>query len=252
MSKNLIITTHTDGSLNHWHITSKKLLHTLIESGNHIYSVDFNKTGEKFATGGLDAQIRVYDENKPSNFYVLQEGAVPIHKNRVFAVKFLHDDANMLLSGGWDKTVFLWDLRMKNSVGFLYGPNICGDSLDYRDFLVLTGSWRTEKQLELWDIRKMQKVQDLLWPEFEENLENRRSSFVYTCQFDKNAGKYIAAGSSGNNEIRLFDKNQGFLCVDGKKNMENGVFSLDWSENKGIFAFAGGNGMAGVVRVGKL
>jgi len=32
-------------------------------------------------------------------------GGASGHSNRIFAVKFDHDDPNLLVSGGWDSTV---------------------------------------------------------------------------------------------------------------------------------------------------
>lgn len=36
---------------------------------------------------------------------------MPGHSNRVFSVKFDKDDENLLVSGGWDNTIQIWDLR---------------------------------------------------------------------------------------------------------------------------------------------
>jgi WD40 repeat protein len=33
------------------------------------------------------------------------------HINRVFAVKFDKEDENLLISGGWDNNIKVWDLR---------------------------------------------------------------------------------------------------------------------------------------------
>lgn len=53
----------------------------------------------------------------------------------------------MLLSGGWDNNVKIWDLRTGAAVRSIYGPYICGDALDIHDGYVLTGSWRADRQL---------------------------------------------------------------------------------------------------------
>lgn len=180
---------------------------------------------------------------------VLQEGNAPTHTNRIYGIKFLHDDPNLLISGGWDKVVLLWDVRTGRAENYLYGPMICGDSLDYKDGLILTGSWRSEDQLELWDIKMMKRVQVIKWLEFNENILNHQKSFVYTCQFQKGKGNYIVAGSTGNNEIRLFDSKKNFECVDGVKDLGQGVYSLDWGncpETK-EFGYAGSNGLCGLI-----
>ena len=46
----------------------------------------------------------------------------------------------VMLSGGWDKTVQVWDQRAGPlAVRSLYGPFICGDALDLEGDRVLTG-----------------------------------------------------------------------------------------------------------------
>ena len=67
----------------------------------------------------------------------------------MFSVKFKPDDPNILVSGGWDNTVQIWDVRQEKSVQNFYGPHICGDAIDVRDNTILTGSWRPENQLEV-------------------------------------------------------------------------------------------------------
>jgi WD40 repeat protein len=68
----------------------------------------------------------------------------PGHSNRVFSVKFLPDVPNTFISGGWDGNVLIWDLRERKAVGSIHGPNLTGDSLDYKNGHVLTGSYRTK------------------------------------------------------------------------------------------------------------
>ena len=52
--------------------------------------------------------------------------------NRVFALKFLEETPNILLSAGWDGNLLIWDLRDHKCVGTIFGPNLSGDSLDFR------------------------------------------------------------------------------------------------------------------------
>ena len=71
------------------------------------------------------------------------------HSNRVFSLKFCPDDENLLVSGGWDNTVQVWDIRVGHSVRSIFGPHVAGDSVDVTGQTVLTGSWRPEKCLQV-------------------------------------------------------------------------------------------------------
>ena len=39
------------------------------------------------------------------------------HSNRVFGVHWANFDENVLLTGGWDRTVQMWDLRVRKNIG---------------------------------------------------------------------------------------------------------------------------------------
>lgn len=109
-----------------------------------------------FATAGKDSIIRIYDEETR---VVTQELAGvgwkdAGHNNRIFCVKFIPEDPNILLSGGWDTNVIFWDLREKKSIRSFLGPKICGDAIDYKNGKILTGANRAKSQLEVWDFDK--------------------------------------------------------------------------------------------------
>ena len=98
------------------------------------------------------------------------------HSNRVFCVRFNHHNGNVLASGGWDNTVQIYDIRRKGPCMSIYGPHICGDAIDfYKDsYTLLTGSYRQDDVLELWDIRKKdERVRLIDWngPKASETLQ---------------------------------------------------------------------------------
>ncbi len=75
------------------------------------------------------------------------------HSNRIFSLKFNPADPNMLVSGGWDNNVFIYDVRKKGPVSVIYGPHIAGDSLDFLDdHTLITGSFKGSDQLQTWDV----------------------------------------------------------------------------------------------------
>lgn len=101
----------------------------------------------------------------------------PGHSNRIFSVKFSPLDPNMLVSAGWDNTLYFWDIRDSKSFGSIYGPSVSGDSLDIKGKMILTGSWRSKEQLELWDFQSRKKISDIHW----DKGYSPERAMVYSC-----------------------------------------------------------------------
>ena len=78
-----------------------------MDNTNSIMCLDYNSDGSMFVTGGKDFHVKVYDEDTKS--ISLDFGPAdynwPGHSNRVFSVKFLTNEPNLILSGGWDSSV---------------------------------------------------------------------------------------------------------------------------------------------------
>ena len=107
------------------------------------------------ATAGKDKYIRVYDEATKSCVVELCGGwgkEAPGHSNRIFSVKYSRSEPNLLVSAGWDNTIQVWDVAAGSPVRSMYGAHICGDAVDLRGSEVLTGSWRPNNQLQVWDL----------------------------------------------------------------------------------------------------
>ena len=100
------------------------------------------------------------------------------HSNRVFSVKFVPEDDNMLVSGGWDNTVQIWDSRVEMAVRSFYGPHICGNAVDVKDGMVLTGSWRQEHQLQLWDFGTGKLIEEIQW-----GPKSKQDCMLYCAKF---------------------------------------------------------------------
>lgn len=66
---------------------------------------------------GKDTVIRIYDEQTKSLAQSLKAlGDCEGHSNRIFCLKFNPYNPNLILSGGWDNTVVINDLREKGPV----------------------------------------------------------------------------------------------------------------------------------------
>lgn len=189
----------------------------------------------------------MYDEGTKSIKTELSGGfwQFPGHSNRIFALKFHPEDSNIILSAGWDSVIYFWDIRDKHSFASIYGPAVCGDSIDIKGGQVLTGSWRNKDQLELWDFGSRKKIQGIDW-EYGTNIE---SAYVYACQFSKKNDDDIIAGCSNLNEVKLFDRTANYREYGKISGVDKGVFSVDFANNSETFSFCGGDGR---VHVGQL
>mmetsp|Transcript_12401 Transcript_12401/g.29104 ORF Transcript_12401/g.29104 Transcript_12401/m.29104 type:complete len:426 (+) Transcript_12401:80-1357(+) len=266
-TKNVLVAANAVGSIQHWHVTSGKCLHTIEEKDNQIFALDYRPDGLMFATGGKDATVRVYDESTKTCTMSLKGapgyGAnVPAgHSNRIFSIKWHNTDENLLMSGGWDNTIQIWDTRLQKSVRSIFGPHLAGDSLDMAvdsagKATILTGSWRPEGPLEMWDFESGALEEQIEW---KDSLIQNQPCMLYAAQFSKasvsetsSAARYVAAGGSGANETRIFDRLAGSgqtALVGTVAGLNRGVFCVDWSPVQDKIAIGGGDGTIRILDV---
>ncbi|KRX01594.1 WD40-repeat-containing domain [Pseudocohnilembus persalinus] len=240
--KNVVITGSADGKIQHWHVTDGKELSSIQEENNQINSLDFNQDGKQFVSGGSDNIIRLYDETTQqctAQFQSIgwQDSG---HNNRVFCVKFLQDDQNIIMSGGWDSNVHFWDQRTKKSIKSFFGPKVSGESLDYKNGQILAGSYEAKHQLAIYDYGTCEKVKEILW-----NPKDTKESgaFVYGCQFSKTSDDTILAGVHGLNQARFFNRQNDYQPIADIEGFKNGIFTVDYGNFSNKFAAAGGDGL---------
>ena len=145
-STNLLFYAHVNGYVGVLDRLSMKKIMT-IEETDEIASMDFNIDGSYLAMVGKDYTIKLYDThlNRSSfNKMVKSYGchnkchnttgnhAQILHTNRLQSVKFSNMSNDVLFTGGWDRTVKVWDKRTSNGlVNTIHGPFICGgDGID--------------------------------------------------------------------------------------------------------------------------
>ena len=94
-----------------------------------------------------------------------EKGKLMGHGNRVYCVKFNKGDQNILVSGGWDNNIFVYDMRYRGPVHAIYGPHICGDSIEFKrdGYTMICGSYRGEDALEAYDLRMMRRSRVFSW-----------------------------------------------------------------------------------------
>ena len=125
----------------------------------------------------------------------------------------------------------------------LYGPHICGDALDLKNTEILTGSWRSTNQLELWDFGSGERISEVPWSTGQSQFaaSSQDPCMLYAAQFSRDAiGRFIVAGGSGSNEAKVFDHAADDALVGTVTRLKGGVFSVDFSPDREKVAIGGG------------
>jgi WD40 repeat protein len=152
------------------------------ETDNEVLSVDYAPDAMHFASVGRDRIVRLYDEKSAKVVSEMQSGydfmgnVTAGHNNRIYAAKFA--EPNVLLTGGWDKTIQVYDCRTGKSARVLYGAKVSGDGLDVRQTLVLAASCEKSNQLQLFDYGSGRQLPAEALP------SNVGDSQLYACKFE--------------------------------------------------------------------
>ncbi|KAL4494012.1 hypothetical protein ABPG72_022029 [Tetrahymena utriculariae] len=244
--KNVITTGDGNGNIIQWHTTSGKELERINEKDNEILCLDYDNKGQYLATGGKDSTIRVYDEVSKIIEYKLNGPGYTndqSHQNRIFSVKFLPEDSNLLISGSWDQNINLWDLREKKCVGSFIGGKISGDSIDYKNGKILVGANTAKDQIKIFDYKERKLINEVVY----DQNKKENGAFIFGAQFQKNNDETISVCSSGRNELKVFDQLKNYQPLSTVTNFPKGIYSLDYANQINKIAFGGAGGLLVVV-----
>lgn len=156
---------------------------------------------------------------------------------------------DVILTGGWDNTVQFWDVRQGHAVRAIFGPHVCGDAVDISQDgdTILTGSWRMDKQVQLWDFRSERLLENIPW---RVGRSLSQPCMVYAAQFSRTAGStMIAAGGGGANEAKLFDRTRGGAVCGVIAGLSRACYSIDFSGGGSMLAVGGGDGSIRVLDI---
>ena len=203
--QSMLLCCFSDGVINEYVSPVGKLSSTVIEKDNQTFVLDIDPFEEKFCTGGKDYRVRVYDlETKDLIQKMIPvDSKEPGHAQRIFALTYKKDDPNVVISGGWDKTLQIHDIRKGGPVGYIFGPDLSSNALDIHDNTIVTGSHRGKNPLQIFDLRKKEQIQTLEW---DYSGEVSETSYL-NCAAISHSGDMVIAGGKGE-EIKFFEKDE--------------------------------------------
>jgi COMPASS component SWD3 len=222
-SRSILNAVHSDGKVSQWYVVNGKILYTFEEPGNFIMCLDYDSSGRNFATGGSDNTVRMYDDETKSLVYKVSNSFDYVsHSNRIFSICFGKQQANenLLVSGGWDNTIKFFDIRIKSIVNSILGPHINGDSIDLKNWDLLTGSHDIKDQVKIWDIRNF-KCKETVSFEPNSKKDDLCVTGINTAQFSKNIDHFrdknfdtFACGGQKRNQVRIFTNDHHLIDVE--------------------------------------
>lgn len=253
----LVTTVNAEGQIRHWDANhTGECVSVVTETENPLYCIDYTFDGTDFATAGKDRIIRIYDEKtrKLKGQCSGGDGRESLgcglgHTNRIFCLKYHPEETNILLTGGWDKTVQVWDTRVGHAVRSIRECDINGDALDFSQDggTLLAGSWRTANALQIIDFGTGEVIENVNWgaPTVDENC------MVLAANFSRDpTSTMIVAGGSLVNEAKFFVRGGETAAAFGAlTDLPKPVFTTDFSNNTRFAAVGGGDGSIRVLEV---
>lgn len=209
---------------------------------NVVLSLDFSPDGRYLVSGSADKTVRIWDVARDR---MMQAFSLPGHSDRINDVAF-SPDGKRIASGSFDKTLILWDAVRGLKIRELekrHGDRVVSVAFSrYGGYLASGGD---DKRILLWDgqtgnfIKELYKqettVADLSFsPDGTRLLTGSGIGTGYVCHvlavpsgkvitpFDRHDnvvvaiafspdGKLVATGGSNNNEIHLWNPDNGLI-----------------------------------------
>lgn len=190
-------------------------------------------------SGSLDGQLKLFDVNTHT------ESTIGSHEMAARCVEYV-DKVNGILSGSWDRTIKLWDVRDKQCVGTYEQSNGKVYSMSVKDEKIVVAT--SDRKVLIWDLRNMAQY-----------MMKRESSLKYqtrSIRIYPNKEGYVMSSIEGRVAVEYFDpdpevqkKKFAFKCHRNKEdNMETiyPVNAISFHNVYNTFATGGSDGFVNI------
>ncbi|XP_034936497.1 WD repeat-containing protein wdr-5.3-like isoform X2 [Chelonus insularis] len=250
LHQNILYASSACGNIFLCTINTNQLSRFIEEPKNEINTIDVSANGRYIVSGGKDAALRLYDAESAKLITIYKENEVDLtdnrvgnyHRMRIFTAKFHHSYVDLIVTGGWDDTVRIWDTRINTgSIKVIKGPHICGDAVDMKDSHIITGSWVVRGSLQLWDITTCKLIETIMPVNRPTSLDGE---FLYALQYFNGdpEGGHVVAGGSGTGALEIINIKE--KKVVGKFEVTKAITTLDSFKTSIVFG-----GMESVIRI---
>ncbi|MCI4385557.1 hypothetical protein PGIGA_G00051840 [Pangasianodon gigas] len=172
----------------------------LMGSNAGITSIEFDSTGSYLLAASNDFASRIWTVDD----YRLRH-TLTGHSGKVLSARFLLDNAR-IVSGSYDRTLKLWDLRSKVCMKTVFAGSSCNDIV-CTEQCVMSGHF--DKKVRFWDIRAESTVCELeLFGRVTSLDLNHDRTELLTCSRDD----LIKIIDLRSNAVRQTFSAQGFKC----------------------------------------
>ena len=155
ISKNgsTLVSASTDNTIKIWNIKkdNHKLIKTFPIKNHRVEEIKFAPDNIHFATAGSNAEIRLWDRRKNSddeNLFITLKG----HRGKVNSIDY-HPSQNLLISGGADKYIMLWNLDQNK---FIYKNMGHKGQINAISFSAAGDKYATgsmDRTVKIWNLR---------------------------------------------------------------------------------------------------
>ncbi|KAI9179203.1 hypothetical protein H9P43_005865 [Blastocladiella emersonii ATCC 22665] len=245
-TRDVLVAGYPDGVVVAWHAPTGKRVWTFSEGDNQVFALEFSPLSPVLATAGSDCVIRIYDDRddtlhvtaagtrKPVQ--LLHDGAAGAsagHTNRIFCLRWHPKRPELLISGGWDSTIQIWDRRAGLSLRSIFRPHVCGDALDWDESgtKILAGSRARDEgsALNLYAAESGKLLEPVAWS----LLDERKQCPLYTARFSPSRRLMVAGGGSGSAAVAAAAAGISSLSVSGNSSGNSGSSGGSSNNNSG-------------------